>query len=369
MILASDSTLTTYGGRDGSWNEALLAACPSLRAGCVPPRWARNAHVQNLLTIVRDRTTPPVTWDLDERLVLADGGTVSIQWLGLDANADTPVLVAMHTIRGSGDGLRRFLVSVREKLGWVVAACNRRGHAGLPLTAPQINTMGSTADLRAQLAAIEVRRPGAPLYAIGMSAGSGLLVRYLGEEAERSRLRAAIAICPAYDIPGAFRYVHPGYDAYMTRQLVDFFLRRNEQVLGRVDGFAECAASTSIVEFHERLYPLAGYESAEAYFRGSNPMAVALASTTPVLVVNSADDPVCAEANVHRHLDAMTTLPRMTLALTRRGSHCGFFEGPLARESWIDRVSAEYLSAAHRLLCGERPAGDAGTGPRRCRSS
>jgi predicted alpha/beta-fold hydrolase len=74
--------------------------------------------------------------------------------------------------------------------------------------------------------------------------------------------------------------------------------------------------------------------------------------TVPVLVINAADDPVCVADNVHRHLDAMQQLPRLTLALTRRGGHCGFFEGLLTGESWADRAIAEYLSAAHRLLGG-----------------
>jgi predicted alpha/beta-fold hydrolase len=48
----------------------------------------------------------------------------------------------------------------------------------------------------------------------------------------------------------------------------------------------------------------------------------------------------------------MQQLPRLTLALTRHGGHCGFFEGLRTGESWADRAIAEYLSAAHRLLDG-----------------
>ena len=70
----------------------------------------------------------------------------------------------------------------------------------------------------------------------------------------------------------------------------------------------------------------------------------------PVLVVNSADDPVFVERNVHKHLGQLQELPRTTLALTRRGGHCGFFESLGAGESWADRVCAEYLGAADRLL-------------------
>lgn len=350
MSLAVSEGLECYGGRDHAWQRDVLDACPSLRQGFSPSLWTRNPHVQNALTVVRGDFAPTLRWDLDERQTMPDGGTVSIQWVGLNHPAETPVLVLLHTITGSGDGLRRFVAVVRRRLGWVVAACNRRGHAGLPLTAPRINTMGSTDDLRRQLAVIERRRPGAMLYGVGVSAGSGLLVRYLGEERERSRFRAAVALCPAYDLRDAFHHAHPTYDRYLTRKMVEFFLLKNREVLGGVSGFAECAAAPTMAAFHDRLYPLAGFASCDAFYRSSNPMEVARDVSVPVLVINAADDPVCVGRNVHRHLDQMQALPRMTLALTRRGGHCGFFDGLLASESWADRAIAEYLRAVDRLL-------------------
>jgi uncharacterized protein len=352
MVTSSSDSLVCYGGRDRDWHGAVLAQCSSLRGGFEPSFWVRNAHVQNALTVLRSDGAPSLQWDLEERDTMPDGGTVSIQWLGLDAPANTPVLVLLHTITGSGDALRRFVAAARRRLGWVVAACNRRGHAGLPLTAPRINTMGSTEDLARQIAAIESRRPGAALYGVGVSAGSGLLVRYLGETRDRARFRAAVALCPAYDLRDAFDHAHRAYDRYLTRKMVRFFLHRNRGVLGAVDGFADCAAATTIAEFHDRLYPLAGFASRDDYYLASNPMEVARHVAVPVLVINAADDPVCVERNVHRHLGAMQRLPRMTLALTQRGGHCAFFDRLLAGESWADRAIVEYLSTVHRLLGG-----------------
>jgi uncharacterized protein len=179
---------------------------------------------------------------------------------------------------------------------------------------------------------------------------SGLLVRYLGEEGERSRLRSAVALCPAYDIRDAFRYAHPAYDRYLTRKMVAFFLRRNSGALRHIHGYDDCARATTMADFHDRLFPLAGFGSREEYYLHSNPMEVARGVAVPVLVINAADDPVCVERNVHRHLSGMQELPRMTLALTRRGGHCGFFETPRAADSWADRATAEYLAAVHRML-------------------
>ncbi len=342
----TSAPITIFSGTDRDWSEDIVSQCPSLQVGCRAPRWARNGHTQAALTVFHDEYAPAAVGDDDERRAMADGGTVSLQWAGLNEPAQTPVLVVLHTICGSGDSLRRFIASMRRRLGWVVVACNRRGHANLPLTAPRINTMGFPDDLDAQLIRISERRPQARLYGAGISAGSGLLVRYLGEKRGASRLAAAVAVCPAYDVPNGLRSAHPRYDAYMTRKMVRFFLEEHRDVLGGVDGFEHCAAARTMVEFHERLYPLAGFDTAETYNDASDPMRVAADLTTPILVLNAEDDPVCSASNVRRHRDAMQRLPRVVTALTRYGGHCGFYEGTGAATSWSDRAVAEYLLAA-----------------------
>jgi predicted alpha/beta-fold hydrolase len=345
--------ISCYGGADAEWHAEVLRFCPSLETGCDPSWYLRSAHLQNAMTVLRGNSAPALRWEREDRLTMPDGGTVSVQWTGLAADAATPVLVLLHTITGSGDDLRRFIASLRKRLGWVVAVCNRRGHGGLELTAPRINTLGSTDDLRLQLALIQQRRPAAALYGVGVSAGSGLIVRYLGEEGAQSMLRAGVALCPAYDIRDAFRYANRAYDRYLTRRLVEFFLRRNHAALAGVDGFENCAASRTLTEFHDRLFPLAGFASRDEYYLHSNPMEVAHGVDVPVLVINAADDPVCVERNVRTHLAALRGLRRMSLAVTRHGGHCGFFESRASQESWSDRVIAEYFLATHRLL-GEK---------------
>lgn len=346
-VVAETDRVALFRGSDDAWARRIVAGCPSLSLGVDPPRWARSAHTQTVLTVLFDDRAPTLAWEDDERLVVDDGGTLSLQWSGLQEPPETPVLVVLHTICGSGHSLRRFIAAMRRDLGWVVVACNRRGHADLPLTAPRINTMGFVDDLDAQLDRILARRPGAPLFAAGISAGSGLLVRYLGEKREASRFDAAVAVCPAYDVPEGLRAAHPRYDAYMTRKMVRFFLERNRDVLGPVDGFSDCVQARTMVEFHDRLYPLAGFDSVEAYREASDPMRVAPDVTTPTLVLNAEDDPVCSVSNVHRHRDAMQNVPRILTALTRFGGHCGFFEAARPDSCWSDRAIAEFLLAAH----------------------
>ena len=66
--------------------------------------------------------------------------------------------------------------------GEFMKCSNRRGHAGLHLTSPSFNVMGEAKDTAAQVEAVRKRFPDSSYLAmVGISAGSGLLVTYLGK--------------------------------------------------------------------------------------------------------------------------------------------------------------------------------------------
>jgi uncharacterized protein len=241
--------------------------------------------------------------------------------------------------------MRRAVADLRSRLGWRVVICNRRGHGTLPLTAPRISTLGVTDDVRAQLARIRARVPASPLYALGVSAGSGLLVRYLGEDATATPLAGAIAYCPGYDTTRAFHRIHPLYDRYLVRAIRRYFLERHAPALARLGGYANAIASRTVGELHDRQHPLAGFVSTADYHAHTNPMVVADAVGIPLLILNAADDPVCTVANVDEHRGLFARVPDSLLVLTRRGSHCAFFEGHARPRSWAHRLIADYFAA------------------------
>jgi hypothetical protein len=323
----------------------LLARCPALRTPYRPPWWAFNRHLQLALLAWRDARTPPLRYDATELLTLADGGTVSLDWLGRDDPAPTPTIVVLPTICGDGQTMRRTVAGLRRRLGWRVVVCNRRGHGDLPLSAPRFSTLGSTDDVRAQLAHIRAALPGSPLYGLGVSAGSGLLVRYLGEEGARTPLRAAVAHCPGYDTTRAFHRIHRLYDRYLIGSVRRYFLERHAATLAAVSGWDAIMASRTVGELHDLQHPFAGFATTADYHRSTNPMVVADAVGIPLLILNASDDPVCTIANVDEHRGLFDRVPDSVLVLTARGSHCAFLEGHWRPRSWAHRLIAEYFAA------------------------
>lgn len=227
---------------------------------------------------------------------------------------------------------------------------NRRGHAGTPLTSPSFNVMGEASDTAAQVAAVVARHPEASYLAmVGISAGSGLLVTYLGKEGEATPVRAAAALCPAYDITRAFSRLSlnfPSVDAHILASMKRLFLNKNQDILKASDpqAYEACVSAATIHQFLLAHWPFAGAPSLQEYFQQNNPMEWVGSVARPTLIVNSEDDMVCLAENIRE--DIVSALPGAILLRTQRGSHIAFNEGLLGTGNYLSRVTMDFLDAA-----------------------
>ena len=332
-------------------NAELLARLPRLTRRFWATPWAANGHLQIFVAGIQEALSPRLVYDRVETLRMSDGGTTALHWLGADLPAHTPTLAVLHTITGTPQNMRVFVRDMQRLTGWRIVLCERRGHGELPLTSPRFNTLGDTEDLREQLRRIGECHPHSPLYAAGISAGTGLLVRYLGEQGDDTPLHGAFAYCPGYDIKVAFARSRAPYSRVMARRLVRQFVTRNREALAAWPSLARLEEAQSLDEFHQHLYECAGYDSWQAYLDGCNPVALMERISVPLLVLNAEDDPVCVADNVREHEHAMARLPRTLLAVTSRGSHCAYLSGLTARP-WAHHLAAEFLQAVHAGRAG-----------------
>lgn len=336
---------------DNLRNRHVVGALQQLHEPFTPTPWLFNAHAQLIFHSLRKggqqrRRQGASLYDHREQLTMRDGGLTALVWCGHDLPSDAPTIVVLHTITGSPDSMAELVRDLRAGTGWRVVLCLRRGHADLPLKTPRINLMGCTDDLREQLDVIRTRFPDSSLYAVGSSAGSGLLVRYLGEEGEAAPFRAAFAYCPGYDIDKGFDVVHPRYSRMMARKLVRQFITPNEASLAHLATAPRLHAAEDLATLHRALYELAGHDDYVAYDRASNPMHVFEHIRTPLMVLNAEDDPVCRIGNVAPWLETMRAMPNVILVTTAEGSHCAHYEGWSAR-SWSARLMCGYFRVVH----------------------
>lgn len=343
----------------------IVERCPSLQnPEYVPPSFAAGRFSNAALSIAKGavaaRKLPIRRQALEPDL--------HVDWMDDEVSRrlppDAPVVIFLHTITGSASKTAIYLRTA-EKLGYRACVFVRRGHGG-PLHKPFFNLMGDVEDVKVQVSAVKQAYPHASFTGmVGLSAGSGLLVSYLGHMGDASPVDAACSLCPAYDISYAFERLGEEFastERYMLAELRKLFLKPNEELLQEANAaaFRACMEARSLVDFFGAHAPFALADpaaDAAAYFDVTNPMAYYDRMRTPLLVINSCDDMVCHERNIREDLVEQT--PGVVLLKTRRGSHVAFNEGLFGGGSYIARVSFEFLEAArHETLGGIQGVAD-----------
>jgi len=334
--------------------QEIVARCPSLQSPrYVPPAFAPGSISNAALALAKRKL---LRLDMVHERLPAEPD-LYISWANdrqTRALPDSaPVVAFLHTITG-GARQTQLLCRHAASRGWRSVVLVRRGHGG-PLARPLFNILGSVEDTRLQMAAVHTRYPNASfLGLVGLSAGSGLLVNYLGQDGDRCLVNAAVGVSPAYDISDAFDSMaeSPVSQGYMVRKLKRTFITPNRDVL-RADNpaaFDACLRSRSLSEFVDAHAPFAlrnATAGAAEYYEAFNPMAHYQGMKRPVLFLNSDDDMVCDPANIREDLVLDTS--GVVLLRTKRGSHVAFNEGLLGQGVYLARIAFDFLDAAHEV--------------------
>ena len=322
----------------------VLERLPQLKQKYRPTFWLSNSHVHLLYFDLIKKKTSKLEYDRIDQLTMQDGGVTAIAWYGYNLPVETPTIVIMHTITGTPESMRELVKDLHAYTGWRIALCLRRGHAGLPMPVPQISLFGSTHDLKEQLGHIQNLFPDSDLYAVGSSAGTGLLVRYLGEQGEDTPFKAAFAMCPGYNTELSFKNVHPFYSKMMTKKLFKYFIHPYQNTWSNIASLKKVLTTTSLEEFEKEYFEMAGFQDYQSYCQAINPIYVFENVKIPLMILNAEDDPVCSIKNLEPYKETIQQMENVVVVTTKKGSHCGFYES-LAVKSWASRLMSDFFKS------------------------
>ena len=321
----------------------IIKAISRLNSKYRPTPWLANTHAHLIYFDKIRKKVVQLEYDKIEQIKMSDGGITGIAWYGYDLPPETPTILVLHTITGTPSSMRELVKDLHQATGWRIALCLRRGHAGLPLSIPKINLFGSTQDLREQIEFIQDQFPQSDLYAVGSSAGTGLLVRYLGEEEDRTPIKSAFALCPGYNTETGFSFVHPFYSKIMAKKLNTYFLQPYILEWKNTPAAQSLATAKDLSEFEKAYFELAGFSSYETYCKATNPIYVFEKISIPLMILNAEDDPVCNIVNLEPYKDTIKKMSNIAVVTTKRGSHCCFYEGFTSTKSWAHQLIGDYF--------------------------
>jgi predicted alpha/beta-fold hydrolase len=318
-----------------------------------PAWWLPGPHLQTLWSPLC--RTPPRLERQRERLWLADGDFIDLDWHGPHAT-DAPLALLLHGLTGSSRSL--YVLGLQQQLarqGWASVALNWRGCSGEPNLLPRAYHSGASDDLAEVIAHLQKKRPLAPLHAVGYSLGGNILLKYLGETAAGCPLQAAVAVSVPFRLDQCADRIGLGfsrlYQAHFMRAMVAYVKDKQRlfahqgmadrlsilEKLGPLDGMR------TFWEFDGRVTaPLHGFADVDDYYRRASSRYYLGDIRVPTLLIQAEDDPFVFPRSLPApgELSASTTLE-----LHAHGGHVGFVGGaPWRPDYYLDRRVAHWLA-------------------------
>ena len=323
-----------------------------------PAAWLPGPHLQTVWgRLARSRRQVELRREV---LETPDGDDLIVDHV--DGPAGTPQGIVLHGLEGSSYSVyvQGLLLEIRRR-GWRGAAMNFRSCARdpvdlermLPNRRPRLYHSGETEDLDFLARTLAARDPAAPLFAVGVSLGGNVVLKWLGETRPARPIAAAVAISTPYDLAASARHLDTvlgraytaGFLATLKGKAVEVRSRFPESA-GRID-LPRALAARTFWEFDDAANaPLHGFDGADDYYRRASSLGYLSGIEAATLCLSAADDPFLPGEALER---ARRAAPRsVEFVVTARGGHIGFVSGraPWDARYWAEGVAIDWVARA-----------------------
>lgn len=244
------------------------------------------------------------------------------------------VVVYLHTVSGNYTQLSHIAhMTSDDNIAYL--SYTRSGNDPL-LMFSTFNFVGRMDELDVVLSYIKQIYPNVPIHAIGASAGSNLLMRYIGSRNQNKVIKSAVLLSPGYNFIEAMNHMNGITKAYLVNKLK--YTLRN--ITGpHKDALNEVKTLDDWILYQSKLL---GYDSSEAFIQDCNPINFVHAINIPTLCISSFDDNVFLGSLTKKYLYLPNINPHITIVTTNLGGHV-IFEDSGGIFPWCLRVSYDWI--------------------------
>jgi len=278
-----------------------------------------------------------------ECLVLPDGDNIELHHV--NARNGAPHIVLLHGLEGSPRShYVGGVLSQAYKRGWGASLIVFRGCGAKPNVARRFYHSGETGDLDFVFSRLSLRWRDAAWFAVGVSLGGNVLLKWLGERGANvaSRIRAAAAISVPFDLEAGSRHISRGAIRIYDRSFLRSLRRKAFAKLARYPDLldrARLARARTVYEFDDAVTaPVHGFASAHDYYEKSSSLQFLPQIRVPTLLLSSADDPFLPRDVLARAEAVARSNAALTVEFHESGGHVGFVAG----KPWRPRYYAEW---------------------------
>lgn len=187
---------------------------------------------------------------------------------------------------------------------------------------------GDTGDLHTLVTSLKTLHPDRNIAAIGVSLGGNVLLKYLGEQGEKSLLTAAMAISVPFDLAASAKHLDKGFSKLYQYHLVS---RLRKKMMDKFNNRFSPINLNKLKEWknfylfdHHVTAVLHGFKSADDYYNQSSSKQFLKNIKIPTLILHSKDDPFMTEKAIPSEAELSSSI---LLELTEHGGHVGFIYG------------------------------------------
>jgi len=317
-----------------------------------PAWWLPNGHIQTLYPALLRQPGSSITIQR-ERLVTPDNDFIDIDWCG---EKNKPLVILLHGLTGSSksgyiSGLQKILL----KNGIRSVALNFRGCSGEPNHLARGYHSGDTGDIHFLYQTIRQREPDTRIAVIGFSLGGNVLLKWLGEYADKLSLNAAIAVSVPLVLAECAIRLDNGFSRIYRHHLIQGLIHyiQNKQLyleqlgavheVDKIKQLGDLSAIKSFWQYDDRVVArLHGFRDVHHYYQQSSSRQYLHKINIATLIIQAADDPFMTPNILPTNEELSSSV---TLEVTKYGGHVGFISGnnPLHPTYWLESRIVDFL--------------------------
>ena len=317
-----------------------------------PAWWLPGGHAQTLWgKFARRRDRPALE---REELQLPDGDVIDLHILHAPRGA--PRLLLLHGLEGTvASHYVGGIMKAAAAAGFGATLMVFRGCGSAPNKARRFYHSGETSDVAHVFSLLRQRAPDSRWFAIGVSLGGNVLLKWLGECGSSSPLVAAVAISVPFDLEAGARKISHGFARIYDR---NFLRSLRRKALFKLDVFPDLfdrqavLRAKNIFEFDEAVTaPVHGFADAPDYYRRSSSLGFLSRIRVPTLLLSAKDDPFLPRQVLDRVSSNAAGNSALTVEFAESGGHVGFVAG---KWPWRPRYYAEQRAVDFLRAGGSR---------------
>lgn len=315
---------------------------PIINSDFKPAWWLKNPHLQTVWgTAFKHK---PDLKLIQERIELDDGDFIDV--LKTPKIDNKPIVVILHGLEGSIQShYAKPLIQQLDTNGYAAYFMYFRSCSGEINRLPRGYSSNDSSDLQSVVNAIKSTHKRDPFAVIGFSLGGSVVLKWLGEQAEKADTTLGIAVSVPFRLRDAAIKLEKGFSRIYQHHLVNTCQRKyieKEQKHPSTHKINIKELNTFYRFDNQVTAPLNGFKNAEDYYQKCSSRQFLKSINKPTLILHSKDDPFMWDYSAPKDHELSKDV---YLELTERGGHVGFISGkyPWKTEYWLDYRILQWL--------------------------